>query len=227
MKQILKLRCEAPRNLGVLRRCESPIATPGTSADSTPHAPREGIYHTERDAYVVPPGRSGPRESRCAGRSISPKWKRIFLTSLPNMLPEKRVWDSPVGRNLDKIGQNWPKLAKIGHGWPNLDKAGQFWTAVGQLFPAVLGCLEQHEECQAKTHALFLAGLRGPGSDRPLRSGNETTKKRRQKTALSKIGQMPIDAAEQKQGAGSGEVELCDELATRRCTPGKCMNGTQ
>ena len=112
MKQISTVRCEAPRNRGVLRRCESPMATPGRSGHSTPHAPREGIYHAERDEYVVTPGRSGLQERRCAGRSILPKWIWIFLTLIPDMLPKKRVWDSPVGRNLDKVGQNRPKLAK-------------------------------------------------------------------------------------------------------------------
>jgi hypothetical protein len=178
MKQISTVRRATPGSRGVLRRSESPMATPG---------------------------RSGLQESRCAGRSILPKWKWIFLTSLPSMLPEKRVWDSPTRQVLDKVGQNWPKLAKLGQGWPNLDKAGQIWTAVGQLFPAVLGCWEWPEECQAKTPALFLAGLRGSDSDRPLRSGNETTKKRPQNPALSRIGRMPIDTAEQKQGAeGAG-----------------------
>ena len=189
MKQISTVRCEAPRNPEVLRRCESPMATPGRSGHSTPHAPREGIYHAERDKYVVPPGRSGLRESRCAGRSILPEWIWIFLTLIPQVLPEKRVWDSPGGRILDKVGQNWPKLAKDGHGWPNLDKAGQIWTAAGQLFPSVVWCREQPEECQAKTPALFLAGLRGPGSDRVLHSEKETSKKPPQKPALSKIGQ--------------------------------------
>ena len=165
MKQISTVCCESPRNRGGLRRCESPIATPG---------------------------RNGLQESRCAGRSISPKWTWIFLTLIPQALPAKWVWDSPVGRILDKVGQNWPKLAKIGHGWPNLDKAGQIWTAGGQLFPSVVCRWEQPEECQAKTPALFLAGLRGSGNDRVLHSANETSKKRRQNPALSKCMLAPL-----------------------------------
>ena len=123
MKQISTVRYESPRYRGVLRRCESPMATPG---------------------------RSGLQESHCAGRSILPKCKRIFLTSRPNRLPEKRVWDSPVGRNLDKVGQNRPKLAKCGQCWPNVDNAGQNWTAGGQLFPAVWWPYEHPAECKAK-----------------------------------------------------------------------------
>ena len=107
MKQISTVCCESPRNRGGLRRCESPIATPG---------------------------RSGLQINRCAGRSILPEWIWIFLTLIPQVLPEKRVWDSPVGRILDKVGQNWPKVAKNGQGWPKLDKAGQNWTAGGQVF---------------------------------------------------------------------------------------------
>jgi len=193
MKPISTVRCEAPRNRGVLRRCESPMATPGRSGHSTPHAPREGIYHAERDEYVVPPGRSGLQERRCAGRSILPKWIWIFLTLIPDMLPKKRVWDSPVGRNLDKVGQNWPNLAKNGHGWPNLDKAGQNWTAGGQVFQPFCGAGNTPRSVKQKTPALFLAGLRGSGSDGSLRDGNETRKKRPPKPALSKIGQMPSD----------------------------------
>ena len=166
MKPISKVHCETPRNRGVLRRCESPMATPG---------------------------RSGLQESRRAGRAILPKWKRIFLTLIPQVLPEKRVWDCPVGRILDKVGQNWPNLAKNGHGWPNLDKAGQFWTAVGQVFQPFCGAGNTPRSVKQKTPALFLAGLRGSDSDRPLRSGNETTKKRPQNPALSRIGRMPID----------------------------------
>ena len=166
MKPISKVHCETPRNRGVLRRCESPIATPG---------------------------RSGLQERRCAGRSILPKWIWIFLTLIPDMLPKKRVWDSPVGRNLDKVGQNWPNLAKNGHGWPNLDKAGQNWTAGGQVFQPFCGAGNTPRSVKQKTPALFLAGLRGSGSDGSLRDGNETRKKRPPKPALSKIGQMPSD----------------------------------
>jgi hypothetical protein len=151
MKQISKVRCETPRNRAVPRRSESPMATPG---------------------------RSGLQESRRAGRAILPKWKRIFLTLIPQVLPEKRVWDSPVGRILDKVGQNWPKVAKNGQGWPKLDKAGQNWTAGGQVFQPSCGAMNTLRSVKQKTRALFLADLRGSAGDRPLRGGNETTKKR-------------------------------------------------
>jgi hypothetical protein len=85
---------------------------------------------------------------------------------------------------LDKIGQNWPQLAKNGHGWPNLDKAGQNWTAGGQFFPAVLWRCERPEECKAKTLSLFLAGLRGSASDRPLAGGKNNEQKAPRKTCL-------------------------------------------
>ena len=172
MKQISTVCRESPRNRGVLRRCQSPMATPG---------------------------RSGLHESPCASRSILPKWKWIFLTSLPNMLPEKRVWDSPVGRNLDKSGQNWPNLARIGHGWPKLDKAGQNWTAGGQLFQPFCGARNTLRSVKQKTRALFLAGLHGSGNRCPLRSGKETTKKRPGKSRFVHNLWMPTD-----RGAAAG-----------------------
>jgi hypothetical protein len=169
MKPISTVRCEAPRNRGVLRRCESPMATPG---------------------------RSGLQERRCAGRSILPKWIWIFLTLIPQVPPENLVGGSPGGRNLDKVGQTWPKLAKIGQGWPKLDKAGQIWTAGGQVFQPFCGAGNTPRSVKQKTPALFLAGLRGSGSDRVLHSGYERTKKGPQKPSLSKIGRMPIDAVQ-------------------------------
>ena len=144
MKQTSKVRCKASRNREVLRRYESPMATSGRSGHSTPHAPREGIHHAERDEYVVPSGRSGHREK-----------ERIFLTSGPNTPPEKRVWDFPVGRNLDKVSQTWPKLAKTGHRWPKLDKAGQIWTAGGQVFQPLCGAMHTRQSVKQKTLALF------------------------------------------------------------------------
>jgi hypothetical protein len=146
---------------------------------------------------MATPGRSGLQESRRAGRAILPKWKRIFLTLIPQVLPEKRVWDCPVGRILDKVGQNWPKVAKNGQGWPKLDKAGQNWTAGGQVFQPFCGATNTPRSGKQKTRALFSAGLRGSGSDRALHSENETSKMRPQKPALSKIGQMPINGGGQ------------------------------
>jgi hypothetical protein len=158
MKPISTVRCEAPRNRGVLRRCESPMATPG---------------------------RSGLQERRCAGRSILPKWIWIFLTLIPQVPPENLVGGSPGGRNLDKVGQTWPKLAKIGQGWPKLDKAGQIWTAGGQVFQPFCGTMNTLRSVKQKTRAPFLAGLCGSAGDRPLCSGNETRKKASGNPALS------------------------------------------
>jgi hypothetical protein len=99
----------------------------------------------------------------------------------------------PTRQVLDKIGQTWPKLAKLGQGWPNLDKAGQIWTAVGQVFQPFCGTVGTLRSVKQKTRALFLAALRGSAGDRPLRSEDETTKKRAKNPVLSKIGRMPID----------------------------------
>ena len=93
----------------------------------------------------------------------------------------------PTRQVLDKIGQNWPKLAKIGQGWPNLDKAGQIWTAGGQVFQPFSGDLNTQRSVKQKTPALFSAGLRGLASGRPLAGGNETTKTRAGNPALSII----------------------------------------
>jgi hypothetical protein len=168
---------------------------------------------------MATPGRSGLLESHRAGRSILPKWKRIFLTLLPSKPPEERVLDSPGGRILDKVGQNWTQVAKIGQGWPNLDKAGQIWTAGGQLFTSVLGYWDQPEECKAKTPALFLAGLRGPDSDRPLRSGNATTKKRPPKPVLSKISQIPIDGDSAAKSRYAAKRKRYDHDMVQKQTP--------
>jgi hypothetical protein len=120
------------------------------------------------------------------GRSILAKWIWIFLTLIPNVLPEKRVWDPPAGRKLDKIGQTWPKVARNGHRWPNLDKAGQIWTAGGQVFQPSCGAMSTRRSVKQKTRALFLAGLRGSGAIVLGPTWNETTKKRPGNPVLSR-----------------------------------------
>jgi hypothetical protein len=94
------------------------------------------------------------RTPKPAGRSILPKCKWIFLTSIPKMPPEKGARASPVRQVLDKVAKN-------GQGWPKMDKAGQNWTAGGQLFQPFCGATNSQRGVKEKTPALFLAVLRG------------------------------------------------------------------
>ena len=128
MKQISTVRFEAPRNHGVLRRCESRIATPG---------------------------RSGLQINRCAGRSILPEWIWIFLTLISQALPAKWVWDPPWGgfwTRLAKPGQNWPNVDTVGQIWTRLAKFGQ---PLDSFFPPLCGAGNSRRSVKQKRPPCF------------------------------------------------------------------------
>ena len=135
----------AARNLGVLRRFESPIATPGRSGllESRSAAKEKAVmnYRTPKGTWPLDPSSQKGRDFPDFGSQLGPgKGGR----DLPHPTGFGQAWPK-----LAKTGQTWTQVAKYGQGWPNLDSR---WTA----FPALLRRHEHPAECKAKTRALFL-----------------------------------------------------------------------
>ena len=147
MKQVWKVRCESPRNLGLCRASKAQQPLPAGA---------------DRNA-------AAPVCRFCRKRTDFPDFP------FPNA-PGKGGHHLPIRPVLDKVGQNWPNLAKLGHGWPNLDKAGQKWTAGGQVFQPFYVIANTLWSVKHKLAPLFLAGLRGSASNLRPAAGTKRRK---------------------------------------------------